>query len=86
MYDARAFAGAGVSSLGNLEFESVGNQRTLLEGRELWFACEHGKQLALDGQVLQYTPFYICECPNGISGPDSDFVDVDIGSRLSCVN
>lgn len=89
VYDARFEAdntAVGVDGANNLVFRP--HQRTPANppiadyGGPVWFACERGQKLALDGQVLD-VPVYLYACPDlGLSS----FTDVDIGVRLSCVN
>ena len=89
VYDARLEANNGISGVdgeGNLLFRpylnNPSNPPTTDYGDPVYFACERGKKLALDRQVLNQ-PFHLYVCPDlGLS----EFTNVDIGQRLSCVN
>ena len=89
VYDARLEANnaiSGVDGSGNLLFRpylaSPQAPPTTDYGDPVYFACQNGKKLALDGQVLNQVA-YLYVCPDlGLS----EFTNVDIGARLSCVN
>ena len=77
----------GVDSANNLVFQPFpisSHSRPFADfGDTVFFACGRGKRLALDGQILHKTA-YSYVCPSDL-GPADDWVDVDIGGRLSCV-
>ena len=88
VYDARLEVNNGIIGVdrdGHLAFrpllQSPSNPPTNDFGDPVWFACRDGKKLALDGQVLNQVA-YLYNCPDLDL---SSFIDVDIGTRLSCI-